>query len=85
MTTDENGFDKYLERMKELAETVTVKDDHIVVNVHYEYNIPISACDTHAKVLAWVCQLSEKTWMSQDVLRYFIRVACRESKLELPR
>ncbi len=84
MDSEEDGFDRYRRHVEELARIVTVKDGHIVVYVNYEYNIPISHCDTHAKILGWAHHLTEKTWMSTAILRYFIQVACRESGLALP-
>jgi hypothetical protein len=84
MTTDEDGFEKYLKSMEDLAKTVMVKDGCIVINVHYEYSIQISRCNTHEKILGWVYHLTEKTWMSRDILRYFVQVSCRESGLNIP-
>ena len=81
---DDEGFKKFVKHMEDLRKTVTVVDDHIVINVHYEYNIPLSRCNTHEKILGWAYHLTEKTWMSRDVLRYFIQVACHKSGLPIP-
>jgi hypothetical protein len=77
-------FEDYKKHMEELEKTVSVKEDHIVINVHYEYNIAISSCDTYERILGWVYHLTEKTWISRDVLRRFIQVACHESKIVIP-
>ena len=77
-------FEKYRKYKEELAQIVSVKEGHIVVNVHYEYNIPLTTCNTYEKILSWAFQLTEKTWMSTDIVRRFIVVACNESGLAIP-
>ena len=71
----------FKEREDKLQQQVSVKEDHIVINVSYEYNIALSRCDTAAKLLHWVWHLTEKTWMTNDVMRRFIEVACRENNI----
>lgn len=68
-----------------LQRQVFLKDEHIVICVDYEYNIPLDACRTHKDILAWVLQLAEKTWMTMDVMERFILVACQEAGLDRPR
>lgn len=69
---------------EELERAVSVKKDRIVLNVRYEYNVPIADCDTHEKILGWTFHLAEKTWMSRRLLRRFIEVACVASNLPIP-
>lgn len=75
------------EKMKKQEETlqkqVFLADGHIVINVSYEYNIELSRCNTPEKLLHWVWHLTEKTWMTNDVMRRFIEVACRENNIEM--
>ena len=66
-----------------LAKQVYVSDGHIVVNVVYEYNIPIEECDTPEKLLGWIVHLCEKTWMSTLVLERFARIAANQSGFEI--
>lgn len=56
--------------------TVSIKEDHIVVDVEYEYNIPIRDCDTAEKIINWARQLADKTWMTNDAMRDFLDIAC---------
>lgn len=72
------------EREADLAKMVYVEDGHIVIKVNYEYNIALGRCDTHAKIVAWVLHLSQKTWMTQDVLIRFIRLAMQQHGLTAP-
>lgn len=72
---------KHHERLNEI---IQVKEGHIVINVEYEYNIALHRCDTLEKILAWAYHLTEKTWMTQEILRHFIAVACNEHNLNLP-
>ncbi|MDT7044216.1 hypothetical protein [Candidatus Nitronereus thalassa] len=83
MPSNEEIFEKYTKRLEELERIVSIKDDHIVINVCYEYNISLSDCRTHQQILSWVHHLCEKTWMAPEVLEKFIEVACRANGLEL--
>lgn len=74
----------WMEREEELQKMVYVEEGHIVINVHYEYNIELGRCDTHAKIVAWAIHLTEKTWMTQEVLRRFMHLAMAEHGLEAP-
>lgn len=76
---------RYLKEEEELNNIVSVDEGIITINVAYEYYIELNRCNTYEKILAWVLQLSEKTWMSKRVLEKFILVACRENGLENPR
>lgn len=72
------------EKQAELNKMVYIEEGHIVINVHYEYNVPLDRCDTHEKILAWALHLTEKTWMTMDVLERFIRLAMAQHGLEAP-
>ncbi len=80
----EQLFERVKEQQAELEKMVYVEDDHIVINVHYEYNIALARCDTLEKILGWTDHLLEKTWMTPEVLRRFIRLAAKEHGLEIP-
>lgn len=75
--------EKMKEQEKMLQKQVSVSDGHIVINVSYEYNIELSRCNTPAKLLHWIWHLTEKTWMTNDVMRRFIEVACRENNIKM--
>lgn len=66
-----------------LRKQVYLADGHVVINVEYEYNIPLSACDTAEKILHWVWHLTEKTWMTNEVMRRFIEVVCGINKVDI--
>lgn len=83
MSSQEEIFQKDTKRIEELDRIVSIKDDHIIINVCYEYNISLSGCKTHEQILSQVHHLCEKTWMTPEVLERFIEVACRASGLEL--
>ncbi|MGI2028683.1 hypothetical protein [Endozoicomonas acroporae] len=75
--------DQVIEETEALRRQVFVADGHITINVSYEYNIALSSCDTAEKLLHKVWHLCEKTWITPEVLRYFIRLACRENGIKL--
>lgn len=66
-----------------LEKQVYLSNGRIVVNVEYPYEIEIARCDSHAKILAWLVQLSEKTWISPAVMRRFAWLAAKEHGLEI--
>ena len=68
----------------ELAKMVYITEGHVVINVHYEYNIPLDACRTYESIVGWILQLSEKTWMTTELTRRFIYIVCRENGLKIP-
>ncbi len=78
----EETINSIVEEDKKLSEQVQIIDDYIVINVAYEYNILLSTCSTHQQILNWVWHLTEKTWMTQNVTRRFIEVACGYHKLD---
>lgn len=63
---------------------IEVKEDHIVINVVYEYNIPLNRCRNYTEILGWVLHLSEKTWVTSKLLRRFIHVALKANELKVP-
>lgn len=71
------------EHRQKLAEAVYVIENHIVIKVGDEYNIAINRCDTAEKLLHWVWHLCEKTWMTPEILRYFIEVASKQSGIKM--
>lgn len=75
---------KVLAHEEEMKKQVYIADDHVVINVVYEYNIPLNRCDTIPKILGWVDHLCEKTWINPEVLRRFIRLAAQQHSLEIP-
>lgn len=75
---------RYIKRNEELNRIISIKDAHIVINVAYEYNIPLNRCRTLPDILSWTFHLTEKSWMTTEVLRHFMVVACAENKLEIP-
>ncbi|QDO82405.1 hypothetical protein FM037_03045 [Shewanella psychropiezotolerans] len=71
------------DKLGKVAKQVFIEDGHIVINVCYEYNIPISDCNTPERIRSWVKQLSEKTWMTNKVMEQFIQIACDQSNVKL--
>ncbi|MCH7701238.1 MAG: hypothetical protein IID37_06090 [Planctomycetes bacterium] len=66
-----------------LATEVYADGDSVVINVDYEYPIPLAGCCTAKDILSRVSHLCEKTWMTPDVIRGFIHVAARENGVNI--
>lgn len=69
--------------LEDLNKKVFIKGDIIIVNVEYEYEVPIADCKSHERILHWAWHLTEKTWMTTDVLRKFIEVAAHNAGITL--
>jgi hypothetical protein len=66
---------EYINEEKLLQSQVYVEDGHLIIDAGYEYAIELNRCNTNDKILGWVNQLSEKTWMTFPMLRRFIHLA----------
>ncbi len=74
---------RMVERRDTMDRQCYIKDDYLVLNVKYEYNIGLSRCDTAEKILGWALHLSRKNWVSMDLLERFIQVASNQIGLDL--
>lgn len=78
---DEKDLADWMAHDKILNEQVKIVDDYIVINVAYEYNISLETCSNYQQILHWAWHLTEKTWMTNDVMGRFIEVACNHHGL----
>ncbi len=85
MTDTQSLIDQVVADDEKLAKQVRIEGDRIIIDVQYEYEIPISVCDTAPRLLGWVQQLLEKTWITPDVVNRFIHVAAKQSAIEIIR
>ncbi|PLR52392.1 hypothetical protein [Chimaeribacter arupi] len=86
MTLKKLDVESYAERQKELSEIFTVDDTHIVINIpdtDAQYEIARDTCTSGAQVVSWIFQLTEKNWMTREMLRHFIKIASREANITL--
>ncbi|CDG99822.1 hypothetical protein [Xenorhabdus bovienii] len=74
-----------LKKIEELKNTIRVTDKYFIFyfNGMDQYEIAISDCDTPEKLIPWIFHLTEKSWMSVDLLRHFIRVASNKSNISI--
>lgn len=54
----------------------------IVLNVCYPYEIELSRCDSPEKILHWVWHLGEKNWVTAELIRDFVSLACSVNGIE---
>lgn len=54
------------------------------ITLHDHYDIAWDRIDTPEKILVWVLHLSEKTWVTSDVLQRFVGAATARLHIELP-
>ena len=67
-----------------MAKQVYLEEGRIVIEVAYKYEIALNRCDNAEKILAWVLQISEKTWSNPHVIRRFVQLAAQKNGVELP-
>ena len=84
MTDNQKLWDKMKLQDEKLAKQVYVSEGFLTIDVEYEYNIEIARCNTPEKILAWVLHLSEKTWMTVEIMERFVQTALREAGLAIP-
>lgn len=88
MTVKKLDVNEYLEREKDLSEIITVDATHIVIQipgdrVDAEYEIPLSSLKTGEQLVSWIFQLTEKSWVTRDILRRFIKEASHHAGIDL--
>jgi hypothetical protein len=81
--TMEELWEEMLAHGEQLSQQVSIQDGYLVINVAFEYPIELARCDTHAKILAWVVQLTDKTWITPEVVQRFIYLATQHHGLDL--
>ena len=75
--------DEILEQMDGMEKQCYIDGDCIIINVKYEYPIPLDRCKNARDILGWVDQLGEKTWVTKELLLNFIRVAVSHVGIEI--
>ena len=75
-------LDAELESTKQLRRIIYETKDAIVLNVCYEYAIEKSRIDTPEKIIRWTVHLSEKRWMTKELLQFFILTACGAANIQ---
>lgn len=77
MTSVSELMDKVFDscnRHREAARRMRIEDGiiKIFVNRLYEYEIPLSECETIHGALQWIEHMREKTWMTDEMLSRLI-------------
>ncbi|MEX9792216.1 hypothetical protein [Morganella morganii] len=74
-------------KYEKLSKILTVDGNYFVFRLSDDeinnYEINIEACNTAEKLISWVYHLTEKQWMTVDLLRYFIQVASKKSNINI--
>jgi hypothetical protein len=76
--------DEYRQYREELDRACHINGDKIVFDVKglTDYEIPLARCDTYEKIVSWTTHLAEKDWVTVDILRHFISLACSHHDLD---
>ena len=57
---------------------VYLDDGAVVFSEGGDYYIELSRCDTPEKLIAWLYHLTEKTWVTSEMIHEFLRIVSRE-------
>lgn len=65
---------------------IQIKEGHIVIPMpaSNEYNIPLTECKSYESILGWVIKISEKSWVTREIIEEFIKTALKQNKLNRP-
>lgn len=74
----------YKAEQAELEALVSIKGEYITIQKGGGYNIPLAGCDTHERITAWTIQLTDKSWMSAQIVNRFVKLALEARKLGYP-
>lgn len=75
---------EYWRRRKDLAKRVYIEDDSIVLlDGGANYVIDFKRCDTAEKILGWIVHLTEKDWVTTEILERFILLAAADHDINV--
>lgn len=74
----------YLEKLQGRLTNIVVDDTHLTIKAgeHYEYEIALDRIDNAVKILQWVIHLTEKSWMTTELVRQFVQAACTKAGVD---
>lgn len=79
------ALDAAINTMRRTGREVRRDGDYIAFSVdHVIYDIPLSACKTHAAILEWTLHLLRKNWVERRHVEAFVYLACEANALTLP-
>jgi hypothetical protein len=67
--------EEYLADLKRRQNLVTISDGCLSINGPSQYEIALSRCATAEAILQWVRHLSEKTWVTTEIIEQFVVVS----------
>jgi hypothetical protein len=76
--------EEYMATLLDRLTRIVVDETHLTINVddHYRYEIALDRIDNPGKILQWVVHLTEKTWMTADLMRQFVLAACAKAGVD---
>ena len=75
-------FEECMEDRQRLSRLIYETKDGIMLDVRCEYFIHKSNINTAEKILRWAVHLSQKNWMTKELVYYFILMACHAANIK---
>jgi hypothetical protein len=76
--------EEYMAKIQNRLDRITIDDTHLTIKAHdgYLYEIALDRIDTAPKILQWVIHLTEKSWMTTELMRQFVYAACTKAGID---
>lgn len=75
--------DEYFTDLERRQNLVTADDGWITIHGPFAYEIALSRCSTAVAILQWVRHLSEKTWVTTEMIERFVAVASGKAGIDI--
>lgn len=82
--TEKFNSEEYMATLQERLTRIVVDESYLTINVDegYQYEISLERINTPVKILQWVIHLTEKTWMTTELMRQFTMASCTKAGID---
>ena len=76
--------EEYMATLQGRLTRIVVDESYLTINVddHYQYEIALDRINNPVKILQWVIHLTEKTWMTTELMRQFVIASCTKAGID---
>lgn len=62
---------------------ISIRDECFVISSYSDYSIPIEKCKTAEQLICWVFHLTEKSWVTNEIIRAFILAVSETNNVKI--
>ena len=76
--------EEYMATLQGRLARIVMDESYLTINVddHYQYEIALNRINNPVKILQWVIHLTEKTWMTTELMRQFVIASCTKAGID---